>query len=102
MTDPAPRQIRTRTGRQQRRELSLRQRTPVSQYSPTRVVIGFLVAWVMTALPLSVLLLKFPLYQLHKNIGLIVAGLAVLRLILAFRAGDIVYAACKAACMPFC
>lgn len=44
------------------------------------VVLGFVVAWVMVALPLSQLLLKFLLYQLHKTIGLLVLGLTLVRL----------------------
>ncbi len=52
------------------------------------VLIGFAVAWIMTALPVAELLVKFLLYQLHKSLGLCVAGLAALRLVLAWRAGD--------------
>jgi cytochrome b561 len=52
------------------------------------VAVGFAIAWGMTALPATELLLKFLLYQLHKSLGLCVAGLATLRLILAWRAGD--------------
>jgi cytochrome b561 len=44
------------------------------------VVLGFAVAWVMVAVPLSYLLLKFLLYQLHKTIGLLVLGLTLARL----------------------
>ena len=43
------------------------------------VVLGFVVAWVMVATPLSDLLLKFLLYQLHKTIGLLVLGLTLAR-----------------------
>jgi len=52
------------------------------------VTVGFAIAWLMTALPLTELLLKFLLYQAHKSLGLCVAGLAALRLCLAWRAGD--------------
>ena len=52
------------------------------------VAIGFAIAWIMTALPLTELLAKFLLYQVHKTIGLCVAGLAALRLLLAWRVGD--------------
>lgn len=49
---------------------------------------GFAIAWIMAALPLTALLLKFLLYQIHKTIGLCVAGLAIARLMLAFQASD--------------
>lgn len=52
------------------------------------MAIGFAIAWLMTALPATELLVKFLLYQLHKSFGLCVAGLAGLRLALAWRAGD--------------
>ena len=52
------------------------------------VIVGFAIAWLMTALPVSELLTKFLLYQLHKSLGLCVSGLAALRLVLAWRAGD--------------
>ncbi len=52
------------------------------------VAVGFAIAWLMTALPTTELLVKFLLYQLHKSLGLCVAGLMALRLVLAFRAGD--------------
>src|SRR5450631_820924 len=52
------------------------------------VVVGFAIAWIMTALPLTALLVKFLLYQFHKSLGLIVAGLAAIRLLLSYRAGD--------------
>jgi cytochrome b561 len=53
------------------------------------VVGGFAIAWLMTGLPATELLVKFLLYQLHKSLGLCVAGLALLRLVLAWRAGDL-------------
>jgi cytochrome b561 len=49
---------------------------------------GFAIAWVMIALPATELLVKFLLYQLHKSLGLCVSGLAALRIVLAYRAGD--------------
>jgi cytochrome b561 len=52
------------------------------------VAVGFAIAWLMTALPVTELLVKFLLYQMHKSLGLCVAGLAALRLVLAWRAGD--------------
>lgn len=52
------------------------------------VVLGFAIAWIMTALPLAALLTKFLLYQVHKSLGLCVAGLAALRLLLAWHAND--------------
>jgi cytochrome b561 len=52
------------------------------------VVIGFAIAWLMTALPTTELLVKFLLYQMHKSLGLCVFGLAALRLALAYRTGD--------------
>ena len=52
------------------------------------VIIGFAIAWIMTALPMTELLTKFLLYQLHKSLGLCVCGLAAVRLALAYRAGD--------------
>jgi cytochrome b561 len=52
------------------------------------LAIGFAVAWIMTALPATELLVKFLLYQLHKSLGLCVSGLAALRIALAYRAGN--------------
>ena len=52
------------------------------------VAVGFAIAWLMTALPATELLVKFLLYQIHKSLGLCVAGLAGLRVVLAWRAGD--------------
>ncbi len=51
------------------------------------VAVGFAIAWIMTNLPFTQLLAKFALYQVHKNFGLIVAGLTAVRLVLAWRAG---------------
>ncbi len=44
------------------------------------VFVTFPLGWLMVAVPLRELLLKFLLYQLHKTIGLIVFGLALYRL----------------------
>jgi cytochrome b561 len=52
------------------------------------VILGFVIAWIMTALPVAELLVKFLLYQIHKSLGLCVAGLAALRLFLAWRTGS--------------
>ncbi|MGD0430521.1 MAG: cytochrome b/b6 domain-containing protein [Acetobacteraceae bacterium] len=57
-------------------------------WTAVMVVLGFAIAWVMTALPLSALLMKFLLYQVHKSLGLCIAGLAVLRLLLTWYAND--------------
>ena len=43
---------------------------------------GFVLAFVMVALPLRELLLKFTLYQAHKSIGLLVLLLVLARLLL--------------------
>ncbi len=45
------------------------------------VIVGFVIAFVMVALPLRELLLKFTLYQVHKSIGLLVVLLVVARLV---------------------
>jgi cytochrome b561 len=44
------------------------------------VFVVFPLGWIMVALPLRELLLKFLLYQLHKTIGLTVLGLTLYRL----------------------
>ena len=44
------------------------------------VLAGFVLAWVMVAVPFRPLLLKFSLYQAHKTIGLIVIALTLWRL----------------------
>jgi cytochrome b561 len=46
------------------------------------VIGGFVVAFVMVALPLRELLLKFTLYQVHKSIGLVVLLSVLARLLL--------------------
>jgi cytochrome b561 len=44
------------------------------------VFVAFPLGWLMVAVPLRELLLKFLLYQLHKTIGITVFGLTVYRL----------------------
>jgi cytochrome b561 len=66
----------------------LRVRRHLHWWTAALVTIGFAVAWIMTALPVTELLVKFLLYQLHKSLGLCVSGFAALRLFLAWRAGD--------------
>ena len=51
------------------------------------VLCGFGLGWLMVAMPLSALLLKFLLYQLHKTIGLIVFGLTSVRIAIRRRQG---------------
>lgn len=51
------------------------------------VVLGFGLGFGMVAVPMRALLLKFLLYQVHKTIGLIVAGLVMARLVLRHRRG---------------
>ncbi len=46
------------------------------------VTVGFVLAFVMVALPLRELLLKFTLYQVHKSIGLLVLLTVLARLLL--------------------
>jgi cytochrome b561 len=53
------------------------------------VLLGFTIAWIMAAVPVRELLLKFLLFQLHKSLGLCVAALALARLALAWRARDL-------------
>jgi cytochrome b561 len=55
--------------------------------TPTLVVLGFALAWVMVAVPLRALLVKFLLYQAHKTVGLLVLGLTLVRLALRLRRG---------------
>jgi cytochrome b561 len=71
-----------------RRSHLVRIRRHLHWWTAALVTIGFAIAWIMTALPVTELLVKFLLYQLHKSLGLCVAGLAALRLVLAWRAGD--------------
>lgn len=51
------------------------------------VLLGFVVAWIMVAIPLHELLAKFMLYQLHKSVGLTVFLLTVIRLAVRVRRG---------------
>jgi cytochrome b561 len=51
------------------------------------VFAAFPLGWLMIAVPLRELLLKFLLFQLHKTIGLTVFGLVVYRLCLRARVG---------------
>lgn len=51
------------------------------------VFAGFALGWVMVAVPLRQLLLKFALYQLHKTIGLTVFGLTAIRFFTRLRRG---------------
>lgn len=44
------------------------------------VLLAFVLAWIMVALPFRPLLLKFSLYQAHKTIGLLVIALIVGRI----------------------
>jgi cytochrome b561 len=68
------------------RRLLFRIRRHLHWWTAAFVSVGFAIAWVMTALPLTELFAKFLLYQLHKSLGLCVALLAVVRLGLAWRA----------------
>lgn len=43
--------------------------------------------WIMVAVPLALLLVKFVLYQAHKTIGIVVFALTCLRLLLRRRGG---------------
>ncbi len=51
------------------------------------VFVAFPLAWLMVAVPLRELLLKFLLYQLHKTIGITVFGLGLYRLGIRARVG---------------
>ena len=51
------------------------------------VFTGFALGWLMVGVPLSQLLIKFLLYQLHKTIGLTVLALSVARLLVLARRG---------------
>jgi cytochrome b561 len=66
----------------------IRLRRHLHWWTAALVVVGFAIAWLMIAFPVSELLVKFLLYQLHKSLGLCVSGLAALRLVLAWRSGD--------------
>jgi cytochrome b561 len=51
------------------------------------VGLGFVLGWVMVAVPLRALLAKFLLYQAHKTLGLLVLLLTLARLPLRLRRG---------------
>jgi cytochrome b561 len=51
------------------------------------VFTGFALGWLMVGVPLSQLLIKFLLYQLHKTIGLTVLALSLARLLVLARRG---------------
>jgi cytochrome b561 len=51
------------------------------------VLLAFPLGWVMVGVPLSQLLLKFLLYQLHKTLGILAFALAVTRLLVRARRG---------------
>lgn len=51
------------------------------------VLAGFVIAWVMVAVPLTQLLLKFVLFQLHKTLGVLTLLAALARLGLRTRRG---------------
>jgi cytochrome b561 len=51
------------------------------------VALGFVLGWVMVAVPLRALLEKFLLYQAHKTLGLLVLGLTLARLGVRLRRG---------------
>src|SRR5947209_4748936 len=56
-------------------------------WTASLVLLAFVIAWVMVGIPLSQLLLKFALYQLHKTAGLFVLMLTLLRLAFRSRQG---------------
>jgi cytochrome b561 len=51
------------------------------------VLLAFPLGWVMVGVPISQLLLKFLLYQLHKTLGILVFVLVVARLVVRARRG---------------
>jgi cytochrome b561 len=51
------------------------------------VLLVFPLGWLMVGVPLSQLLLKFLLYQLHKTLGILAFALAVTRLLVRARRG---------------
>jgi cytochrome b561 len=51
------------------------------------VLLAFPLGWLMVGVPLSQLLVKFLLYQLHKTLGILVFALAVIRLLVRARRG---------------
>lgn len=51
------------------------------------ILLAFPLGWLMVGVPLSQLLAKFLLYQLHKTLGILVFALAVVRLLVRVRRG---------------
>lgn len=51
------------------------------------ILLAFPIAWVMVAVPLEQLLLKFVLFQIHKTLGLLALGVALARLALRLTRG---------------
>jgi len=51
------------------------------------VGLGFVLGWVMVAVPLRALLEKFLLFQAHKTLGLLVFGLTLARMVVRLRRG---------------
>jgi cytochrome b561 len=51
------------------------------------VLLAFPLGWLMVGVPISQLLVKFLLYQLHKTLGILVFVLVVARLVLRARRG---------------
>jgi cytochrome b561 len=56
-------------------------------WSAALIAAGFVLAWVMVAVPLSELLAKFVLYQVHKTLGIAAFALILWRLGLRARRG---------------
>jgi cytochrome b561 len=51
------------------------------------VLLAFPLGWLMVGVPISALLLKFTLYQVHKTLGILVLLLTALRLLVRARRG---------------
>jgi cytochrome b561 len=56
-------------------------------WTASLVCLGFVLGWVMVAVPLRALLTKFLLYQAHKTLGLLVLLLTLMRLLVRLRRG---------------
>jgi cytochrome b561 len=69
------------------REAWSRAQRSLHWWTASLVLLAFVIAWIMVGLPLSQLLLKFGLYQLHKSAGIFVLALTLLRLVLRSRRG---------------
>jgi len=54
-------------------------------WNAATVLLAFSLAWLMVAWPVSALLVKFLLYQLHKSLGLAAFALVLARLLLRLR-----------------